>query len=114
MAAQTLEVGSTVAVEVPPSRVPQRGLPPRAALALVVVAVASIVGFAILGKTPVVPAPASSPAAALVSPVADAPLDPDRDGHRPGRDSSGLRGPARRGPHRADRPPSPSPGADGA
>ena len=54
-----------MAVEVPPSRVPQRGLPPRAGLALVVVAVASVAGLAILNKTPVAPAPGFSPAAVV-------------------------------------------------
>jgi hypothetical protein len=56
-----------VAVEVPPSRVPQRGVPPRLALALVVVGAVSMVGFAVLGKTPEAPAP-SWPPAALVAP----------------------------------------------
>ena len=56
-----------MAVEVPPSHVPQGGLPPRAALALVLVALGSIVGFAVLGKTPEAPAP-SWPPAALVGP----------------------------------------------
>ena len=56
-----------MSVEVPPSRVPLRGLPPRAALALVLVASASIVGFAISGKTPVAPAPDLASPAALVA-----------------------------------------------
>ena len=54
-----------MAVEVPPSRVPQRGLPPRAGLALAVVVVASVAGLAVLGKTPVAPGPGFSPAAVV-------------------------------------------------
>ena len=57
-----------MAVEVPSSRVPQRGVPPWMALAVVAAVTVSIVGFAVLGKTPVAPAPASSPEAALVAP----------------------------------------------
>ena len=57
-----------MAVEVPSSRVPQRGVPPWLALAVVAAVTVSIVGFAVLGKTPVAPAPASSPEAALVAP----------------------------------------------
>ncbi len=54
-----------MAVDVPPSRVPQRGVPPWLALALVGVAVGSIAGFAILNKTPVAPGPDFSPAAVV-------------------------------------------------
>ena len=64
-----------MAVEVPPSRVPQRGVPPRAALALVLVALGSIVGFAVLGKTPDAAAP-SWPPVAQIAPSAVPPRSP--------------------------------------
>ncbi len=88
----TLEAESTVAVEVPPSRVPQRGLPPRAGLAVVVVAVASVAGLAILNKTPVAPAPALL-AGGGGRPVAHATLEPDGLAPCGGSDSSALRSP---------------------
>lgn len=55
-------------MDVRPSRVPQKGLPAPAALALVAVAVASVAGFAILSRTPVAPAPVASPAGAVSGP----------------------------------------------
>jgi ligand-binding sensor domain-containing protein len=57
-----------VALEVPPSRVPQGGRSPQAALTVALVALVSIVGLAILGKAPAAPVPRSSPPAALAAP----------------------------------------------
>jgi ligand-binding sensor domain-containing protein len=59
-----------VAIEVPPSRVPQGGRSPRTALAVFLVALVSIAGFALLGKASVAPSPWSSqpPALAALSP----------------------------------------------
>jgi len=57
-----------VALEVPPSRVPEGGRSPKTALTVVLVAMASIVGFALLGKAPATSAPSSSPPAALAAP----------------------------------------------
>lgn len=57
-----------MALEVPPSRVPQGGRSPQAALTVFLVALVSIVGFALLGKAPATSAPDSSPPAALAPP----------------------------------------------
>jgi len=57
-----------VAIGVPPARVPQRGPSPRAALTVALVALVSIVGFALLGKGSATPPP-SPPPAALASPA---------------------------------------------
>lgn len=57
-----------MALEVPPSRVPEGGRSPKTALTVVLVALVSIVGFALLGKPPVASAPGSSPPAALTAP----------------------------------------------
>ena len=57
-----------MALEVPPSRVPEGGRSPKTALTVVLVAMASIVGFALLGKAPATSAPSYSPPAALAAP----------------------------------------------
>ena len=58
-----------MAIGVPPARVPQRGPSPRAALTVALVALVSIVGFALLGKGSATPLPPSPPPAALASPA---------------------------------------------
>ena len=58
-----------MALEVVPSRVPQGGRSPRAAATVAVLALASIVGFAVLGKTSEGAAPWSPPPEALASPA---------------------------------------------
>ncbi|MFI5040772.1 MAG: hypothetical protein ACHQNA_02810 [Acidimicrobiales bacterium] len=50
-----------MAIEVPPSRVPLGGSSPRVAVAVAVVALLSVVGFAVLGKAPGALAPSHAP-----------------------------------------------------